>query len=185
MASGQFTPPNSLPDGWRIDYQSSATSSNDLAFAYLKQNARQAEGQCFLVGEQTKGRGRRGKNWVSRPGNGLYLSVVLCPGPPRHIWPSLSFVASLSVQRALLDHIDEQHVSGCRLKWPNDILCHDRKLAGILLEANEDGLVVGCGVNLNNAPDLHGVAHPAVAMNELVSGKRLTLALWHIRLCLS
>lgn len=170
MASGEFANINLLPDGWTIDYQSSASSSNDLAFACLKQNSGQAEGRCFLVGEQTKGRGRRGKNWVSRPGDGLYLSVILCPDGPRHIWPSLSFVASLGVLKALSMTVEQQHRSACRLKWPNDILFQNRKLAGILLEANEEGLVVGCGVNLQNAPVLDGVTHPAVALDELITG---------------
>lgn len=169
MASGDFQKLNHLPDGWQIDYQPSATSSNDLAFACLKNNPGQAEGRCFRVGEQTKGRGRRGKQWVSRPGDGLYLSIVLCPKAPRYTWPSLSFLASLGVYKALLRHMDEQHHGACSLKWPNDILCHDRKLAGILLESSDEGLVIGCGVNLNNAPELGGIAHPPIAIDELVS----------------
>ena len=169
MASGDFQKLNHLPDGWQIDYQPSATSSNDLAFACLKDNPGQAEGRCFRVGEQTKGRGRRGKQWVSRPGDGLYLSIVLCPKAPRYTWPSLSFLASLGVYKALLRHMDEQHHGACSLKWPNDILCHDRKLAGILLESSDEGLVIGCGVNLNNAPELGGIAHPPIAIDELVS----------------
>ena len=169
MASGDIKTFNQLPSGWHIEYQASATSSNDLAFSCLKNNPGQAEGRCFRVGEQTKGRGRRGKQWVSRPGDGLYLSIILCPKTPRYIWPSLSFLASLGVYKALLRHIDSQHHHRCTLKWPNDVLCGNRKLAGILLESSEDGLVVGCGVNLNNAPDLGGIAHPPIAVNELVS----------------
>ena len=169
MASGDPQILNQLPDGWQIEYQPSATSSNDLAFACLKDNPGQAEGRCFRVGEQTKGRGRRGKQWVSRPGDGLYLSIILCPKTPRYTWPSLSFLASLGVYKALLLHIDEQHHNACTLKWPNDVLCYNRKLAGILLESSDDGLVIGCGVNLNNAPDLGGIAHPPIAIDGLVS----------------
>ena len=170
MASGDLQNISQLPDGWQIEYQPSATSSNDLAFSCLKDNPGKAEGRCFRVGEQTKGRGRRGKQWVSRPGDGLYLSIVLCPKAPRYYWPSLSFLASLGVFKALLRHVDEQHHSAFSLKWPNDILCHNRKLAGILLESSDDGLVVGCGVNLKNAPELTGIAHPPIAIDELVSG---------------
>lgn len=167
MASGEVLNINQLPEGWHIDYQPSATSSNDLAFACLKENQDKAEGRCFRVGEQTKGRGRRGKHWVSRPGDGLYLSIVLCPHTPRQSWPSLSFLASLGVYTALLQHLDEQYHNSCSLKWPNDILCHDRKLAGILLEASNDGLVIGCGVNLKNAPVLDGITHPPIAVDKL------------------
>ena len=170
MASGEIPNINSLPDGWHIQYQTSATSSNDLAFSYLKNNPDGAEGHCFRVGEQTRGRGRRGKQWVSRPGDGLYLSVILCPQSPRHIWSSLSFMASLGVYRALLHYVDEPHRHYCHLKWPNDILCRDRKLAGILLESNQDALVIGCGVNLKNAPDLGEIAYPPVAVDELAGG---------------
>lgn len=177
MASGDASNINQLPEGWQIDYQPSATSSNDLAFAYLKDNPGRAEGRCFRLGEQTKGRGRRGKQWVSRPGDGLYLSIILCPQTPRYSWPSLSFVASLGVYKALLAHIDDAHRTACALKWPNDILCQGRKLSGILLEASEDGLVVGCGVNLKNAPDLGGIAYPPVAMDELVSAATVDASL--------
>ena len=173
MAAAEFANTHLLPDGWKIDYQPSATSSNDLAFACLKDHSGQAEGRCFLVGEQTKGRGRRGKQWVSRPGDGLYLSVILCPDGPRHIWPSLSFAASLAVLKALSATVTGRHIGGCRLKWPNDVLFQNRKLAGILLEANENGLVVGCGVNLRNAPELDGVTHSAVSLDELVSGQQI------------
>ena len=85
-----------LPDGWYIEYQPSATSSNDLALAALRQSAAKAEGKCFQVGEQTKGRGRRGKQWVSNSGDGLYLSIILCPETGRDTWSGLSFMASLA-----------------------------------------------------------------------------------------
>ena len=113
---------HNLPDGWSIEYQPSATSSNDLAFAALRQSAGKAEGKCFQVGEQTKGRGRRGKQWVSKSGDGLYLSIILCPETARDTWSGLSFMASLAVYKALLGFIEDAHILKCSLKWPNDIL---------------------------------------------------------------
>ena len=158
-----------LPDGWRIDYQPSATSSNDLALAALMQSKGEAEGKCFQVGEQTKGRGRRGKKWVSQSGNGLYLSIILCPETPRVAWSGLSFIASLAVYRALLGFIEDAFKPKCSLKWPNDILFENRKLAGILLEANSAGVIVGCGVNLVNAPVIEHTDFPPIALDELVT----------------
>ncbi|MGB1626068.1 MAG: hypothetical protein ACPHCL_07940, partial [Candidatus Puniceispirillaceae bacterium] len=88
---------NSLPGKWSIDFSDSAPSSNDLALAALKEQGVQAAGRCFVVGEQTKGRGRLGRIWTSRPGDGLYLSAVLCPSKPHALWPGLSFAVSLAV----------------------------------------------------------------------------------------
>ena len=157
-----------LPDGWYIDYQPSATSSNDLALAALRQSAGKAEGKCFQVGEQTNGRGRRGKQWISKSGDGLYLSIILCPQTPRDTWSGLSFMASLAVYKALLGFIEGSHILRCSLKWPNDILYENRKLAGILLEASTEGVVVGCGINLANAPVLGDTNFSPVALDELV-----------------
>ena len=162
-----------LPDGWYIDYQPSATSSNDLALAALRQSAGKAEGKCFQVGEQTKGRGRRGKQWVSKSGDGLYLSIILCPETARDTWSGLSFMASLAVYKALLGFIEDAHILRCSLKWPNDILYDNRKLAGILLEASTEGVVVGCGINLANAPVLGHTNFPPVALDELVTSQSI------------
>ena len=160
-----------LPDGWRLDYHPSATSSNDLALAALRESAREAEGKCFQVGEQTEGRGRRGKKWVSQLGDGLYLSIILCPKAPRATWPGLSFVASLAVYKALLSFIEDTYIASCGLKWPNDILCENRKLAGILLEASTEGVIVGCGINMENAPELRQTDFPPIALDELVTSQ--------------
>ena len=171
MTSAEIPTTYALPEGWHIDYQPSATSSNDLALAALRQSASEAEGKCFQVGEQTKGRGRRGKQWVSKSGDGLYLSIILCPKAPRETWPGLSFMASLAVYKALLSFIGETYITSCGLKWPNDILYDNRKLAGILLEASAEGLIVGCGINLENAPVLGQTDFPPVALDELVSSQ--------------
>jgi BirA family transcriptional regulator, biotin operon repressor / biotin---[acetyl-CoA-carboxylase] ligase len=106
------------------------------------------EGQVLVAEEQTAGRGRAGRTWVSRPGASLTFSVLLRPGsvPPsvRGWLPLLTGVAVAAGVRS---------ASGveARLKWPNDVLVGDRKLAGILAEQSPDGDAVVIGVGLNVA----------------------------------
>lgn len=174
----------SLPGGWDITFSDSAPSSNDLALAMLKARGQQAAGCCFVVGEQTKGRGRLGRQWTSRPGDGLYLSAVFCPDAPRHLWPSLSFAVSLAVHNMLAETIENAEVD-LSLKWPNDVLVDGGKIAGILLEAGDKGVVAGCGINLKNAPTEASQKHPAISLDqicqngEMPSARELAFRLVH------
>ena len=104
---------------------------------------------------QTGGYGRTGRSWVSDTG-GLWLSAVLpCPGP-REPWSVLPLAAGWAVIEALRG----LGVSGLRLRWPNDILAGDRKLAGLLVERHSpDTAVVGIGINVFNSPE---AASPAL-----------------------
>jgi BirA family biotin operon repressor/biotin-[acetyl-CoA-carboxylase] ligase len=117
--------------------------------------ARLAPGPAWvLAGEQTMGRGRRGRPWASPPGN-FHGSLVLAPdGPPDRV-ALRSFAAAL----ALFDTcVALTGLPGAfSLKWPNDVLLNGGKLAGILLESAGSGgvvqhLVIGIGVNLIAAP---------------------------------
>ena len=154
-----------LPGGWHITFSDSAPSSNDLALAALKRRGQQAAGTCFVVGEQTQGRGRLGRQWTSRPGDGLYLSAVLCPDAPRPLWPSLSFAVSLAVYKMLIEAVEDSKAQ-ISLKWPNDLLVNGGKIAGILLEAGDSGVVAGCGINLKNAPTDASQKHPATSLDK-------------------
>ncbi len=109
---------------------------------------------------QTAGRGRRGRVWQSWPGAGLTFSALwrFAPGSP--VPAGLSLVAGLAVARAL----EELGVEGVQLKWPNDVLIHGQKLAGILVElipgrGRTPAAVVGIGINLRLPPDA-GVEYP-------------------------
>ncbi len=138
---------------WRISHCKVATSSNDLALQEINARPEHAHGCVFVVDQQTKGRGRQGKFWHSEPGDGLYLSLVIKPSLSSKYWPLLSFVTSLCMYRAICDCF-EGLSQVLALKWPNDIVTDTHKLAGILLEAHHDFVVIGCGVNLKNAPKL-------------------------------
>jgi BirA family biotin operon repressor/biotin-[acetyl-CoA-carboxylase] ligase len=108
------------------------------------------EGDWLVARAQDAGRGRQGRAWVSEPGNffGSTLVELRAGGPPA---PTLSFAASLALVEAIEVAAPGQALL---LKWPNDVLLLDRKLAGILLERSGDRIAVGFGVNLATAPEL-------------------------------
>jgi BirA family biotin operon repressor/biotin-[acetyl-CoA-carboxylase] ligase len=99
---------------------------------------------------QTAGRGRRGRAWVSEPGN-LHASLLLTdPSPPSHA-PELSFVAGLALHDAIAGRIPGL-ASRVALKWPNDLLIDRMKFAGILVEGEGPAAVIGIGVNCAHHP---------------------------------
>jgi BirA family biotin operon repressor/biotin-[acetyl-CoA-carboxylase] ligase len=108
------------------------------------------EGDWLVTLEQVAGRGRQGRTWVPSPGNFYGSTLVdLRPGdPPAQV---LSLVAGLALVEAI-EVAAPGH--GLMLKWPNDVMLHGKKLAGILLERSGKRVVVGFGVNLASAPDL-------------------------------
>jgi BirA family biotin operon repressor/biotin-[acetyl-CoA-carboxylase] ligase len=99
---------------------------------------------------QTAGRGRRGRLWVSEPGN-LYASLVLADPAPPERFPELSFVAALALHDALSGRIPGLSAR-LGLKWPNDLLIDRHKLAGILVEGEGAAVVIGIGVNCVHHP---------------------------------
>ena len=129
-------------------------------------------GTVVLAEEQTAGRGRDGRTWRS-PAGGVWLGMLLRPGDVRVEPGSLAIRAGL----VLADAVDE--VVGrpvAQLKWPNDVLVQDRKLAGILCESRWQGealqwIAVGLGVNLGNElpPELGA---RAVALREVAPAVR-------------
>jgi BirA family biotin operon repressor/biotin-[acetyl-CoA-carboxylase] ligase len=155
--------------GWpaEIEYAALLPSTNDR----LKELARAgaAPWTVVLADAQTAGRGRQGRRWVSPPGN-LYMSVLLRPAPPGPRWSVLPLAAGLAVAEALGAEGLE-----ARLKWPNDVMIGDRKIAGILTEATSsagglESVVVGIGVNVALRPsDLpaEAAAAPTCAAEEL------------------
>ena len=109
-----------------------------------------AEGDWLVALEQDAGKGRQGREWRSVRGNFFGSTVVRLrqSDPPSH---TLSLAAGLALVEAVDVSVPGQALM---LKWPNDVLIHGRKLAGILLERTGDRVAVGFGVNLASAPDL-------------------------------
>jgi BirA family biotin operon repressor/biotin-[acetyl-CoA-carboxylase] ligase len=107
-------------------------------------------GPLWIVAkEQSAGRGRRGRAWTSQAGN-LHATLLLSDPALPAVAPQLSFVAALALHDAAA-----ARVAGLALKWPNDLLCGGRKIAGILIEGEGDPLAVavGIGVNCRHHPD--------------------------------
>lgn len=135
----------------------------------MDEAARQAaagteEGTVVVAENQTAGRGRQGRDWVSRQGN-LYLSVVFRPSP--HTLPFLTILSAVATVRAI------RKTTGLepRIKWPNDVQLRGRKVAGILVESVVEGdtvryAIAGIGINVNLETDKLGdIAGFATALN--------------------
>jgi BirA family biotin operon repressor/biotin-[acetyl-CoA-carboxylase] ligase len=110
----------------------------------------------IAAARQTAGRGRRGRTWTSEPGN-LYASLLLNDPAPTALAPQICFVAALALHDAVLDTCAGLAPARLKLKWPNDLLLDDAKVAGILVEGvtagSQSAVVVGFGVNCGSHPD--------------------------------
>lgn len=112
---------------------------------------------------QDAGRGRQGREWVSEAGN-FFGSTLVLLGPDDPAAPSLSLAAGLALIEAVDVAVPNQSLM---LKWPNDLMLGNAKLAGTLLERSGDRVVVGFGINLASAPKLEG--RDAAALNGALS----------------
>ena len=112
---------------------------------------------------QDAGRGRQGREWVSEAGN-FFGSTLVLLGPEDPAAPSLSLAAGLALIEAVDVAVPNQSLM---LKWPNDLMLGNAKLAGILLERSGDRVVAGFGINLASAPKVEG--RDAAALNGALS----------------
>ena len=131
--------------GWssRLRWYASVGSTSDFAARVAEHGA--DEWTIVAADEQTAGRGRLGRSWTSRPGAGLYFSVVL--RPPAHAVPLLTLAAGVAVA----DAIEVSTGLTVDLKWPNDVMVAARKLGGILAEAGAGFVILGIGLNVHPA----------------------------------
>jgi BirA family biotin operon repressor/biotin-[acetyl-CoA-carboxylase] ligase len=113
-------------------------------------NAGEAEGAVILAEEQSAGRGRAGRSWLSERGTGIYVTLLLRPKISPVQAPLLTMLAGLSAQAA----IQARTSLAIDLKWPNDLMLNGKKLGGILTEMYADTtlvrfVIVGIGINVN------------------------------------
>jgi len=128
-------------------YVESCSSTQDLADALAREGS--PEGTVVLAEAMERGRGRMGRRWVAGRG-GLWLTVVLRPR-----LTGVTHLLSLAVGVAVARAIEEVAGVGAGVKWPNDVLIGERKVAGILIEGRAEAdrlqyVLVGIGVNVNN-----------------------------------
>ena len=118
----------------------------DSTNRYLLADSSLPDGVVAVADEQTAGRGRHGRTWSARPGSGLLVSVRLRPALPAERLHLVTLACAIAATEAV------EAVAGFapKVKWPNDVVVDDRKLAGILAEADGAGtVVVGMGLNLH------------------------------------
>ncbi len=118
----------------------------------------------IAAGQQTAGRGRRGRSWMSPPGN-LYASLLLTDPAPAAAAPQLAFVAGLAVHDAAAA-LAPGLAADLALKWPNDMLCRGAKIAGILIEGEGEPVTVAIGVGVNCRHHPAAVEFPATDFAE-------------------
>ena len=108
------------------------------------------EGALILAESQTRGRGRKGRTWFTPKGEGIFMSMILRPPMAPMDAPRLTLVTAVALAEALIDATGLD----IRIKWPNDILCRGKKLAGILTELSTEmdavnHVIIGLGLNVN------------------------------------
>lgn len=149
------------------------TSTMDVAWGAVEQGL--PHGTAVAALQQSKGRGRFGRTWVSEPGDALIVSVLL--HPDADIAQKLSMIAGVAVVKA----VRELTSVTCTIKWPNDVRIGGKKVCGILTEvrastSGEIKAVVGMGLNLDlntgQHPELQGSATSLLAE----TGQRITVA---------
>lgn len=160
--------------GQRVIYYPRLASTMGVAKREAQQGA--VEGTTVVTEEQTAGRGRRKRAWLSPKGS-ITLSVILYPSIA-HL-PSLIMLASLAVVRSI------EAVTGLRVqvKWPNDVLLSGKKVCGILIESDVRGntvdyTIIGIGMNVNLAlSDFPEITPVATSLSDELGGEVSRLSL--------
>ncbi|MDH3974248.1 MAG: biotin--[acetyl-CoA-carboxylase] ligase [Deltaproteobacteria bacterium] len=142
--------------GTVIHYYREISSTSVKAFDLAHLGA--AEGTVVVAESQSRGKGRRGRVWLSPGGKNIYTSIILRPplAPPDA--PKLTLVAAVALAETISSFVKGTSIECARIKWPNDILLGKKKCAGILTEMKCNGndvdfVVIGIGINVNMKED--------------------------------
>lgn len=138
------------------------TSTNTEALNQARMGA--PEGLCIVARQQTAGRGRHGRTWVSEKDSGLYLSLVLRPRIEIKFLPLITLMAAVAVH----DTLESTYQLNCDIKWVNDVHISGKKICGILAETTETetdlAVIVGIGINLKSSNFLPELAETATSI---------------------
>lgn len=156
-----------------IDVVTITDSTNERLLAAL--NAGDIHGKVLFAEHQTAGRGRRGDRWLSPPGSGLCVSLGWRFDQPPATFSALSLVVGMAIAESLR----ELGVASAMLKWPNDILCENGKLAGILIEMRAEAggpsrTVIGIGINVQMSQEARALIDQPVADFVHASGQAMS-----------
>ncbi len=143
-------------------------STNDVALDWIDHGA--ADYSLVVADEQTRGRGRFDRRWISRPGSSLAFSLILRPTPEEMSRiPFFAPLCGLAVREALANSLS----LNAEIKWPNDVLVNRRKCCGILVEASWTGgklagIVLGIGINVSpqSIPPAENQSFPATCLES-------------------
>ncbi len=146
-------------------------STNTVAYGLAEKGMK--EGAVIFAEEQSAGKGRHGRVWLSPPKGGIYMSCILRPKITPNEIPRITLLAAVAVAKAVRKTTGLEAM----IKWPNDILANDRKICGILTEmkAEQDSvdfIILGIGINVNSKPRSAPKGASSIR-DELASGGRL------------
>jgi len=142
--------PKTLFIGKNLIYLPSCHSTNDVAAEKI-QNGPIFDGTLVITSDQTAGRGQRGNNWETLPGQNITMSVIL---KPDFLAATSQFSLNIAVSLGVYEFLSKYVAENLRIKWPNDMYIGNKKLVGILIENTISGSrlnnsIVGIGVNIN------------------------------------
>lgn len=148
MEESYFTNLNTRTIGRKVLCHKKVTSTNDLA--WLEVSRETEEGTVILADEQFKGRGRFGREWFSPSQKGIWLSVVLYPSR----FPEETFLLMSIGALAVADLLKDKFNLPASIRWPNDVIINNRKIAGIIVESkyinkSPNATVMGIGMNID------------------------------------
>lgn len=137
--------------GSRILARKAVGSTNDLASG-LARSGDFVEGQVIFAEAQSAGRGRMGRDWTCPDGKGILMSAILTPSLATHHLPAATAIGAL----AALDAIDSVVPGRAQIRWPNDVVVEDKKIAGVLakierVKRSGHCFIIGIGLNVNVA----------------------------------
>lgn len=124
---------------WLVRVYQQTTSTQDIAKTFAPKKT------LIIADQQTAGRGRLGRQWISSPGASILMSLVWPTSDPTLTHDRLSILSGIAVAKVIKQCLPTSPV---RLKWPNDVLIDNLKIAGVLIEKNGDAFIIGVGLNV-------------------------------------
>lgn len=152
----------------QLKYFDTIGSTNDEALAWASSGA--ADYSLVVANEQTKGRGRFDRHWITKPGSSLAFSLILKPNDAeKSMIPLFSPLCGIAVREA----VNQMLGAKVEIKWPNDVLINRRKFCGILVEASwmdglVNGIIMGIGINISceSVPPAGNQQFPATSLEH-------------------